>query len=410
MSCKGVRHRSVHRMVLRSVQGWGPVRRRRQHRTVRQGIDPCRSISIVSFRIRNTSWIDIKRILFTAAFLGALITFLTSPASALDTPSSVEQQAQQIIQNAPLTLEQFLADPGGTIYRAVVQALRTAWQNRAQNYHMILRYLLFGGLFSLALPQMRLRSTLDWVYTAGIILLTADASLHTITDFCSRVTGWKNYLIGFSPVYATVLTLGGHPALGSVYTGFFLSAVQLFAHFVETLLLPIVKCYLVISAAGILSSSGEIRSLCLAAGTLVQKAVRYAGAVFVGIVGLQRALGAGADSAAFRAGSSLISAIPIIGQTLSGASGTVLSAFSLLRTGIGFAAISVISAEFLPLFLDILVQLLLLHLFALLGRLFGLDKSSDLINCTILVFEAINALAVVFFLIIVVTTALMITL
>ena len=59
-------------------------------------------------------------------------------------------------------------------------------------------------------------------------------------------------------------------------------------------------------------------------------------------------------------GQLLTGTIPIVGQSLSDAAGTVLSGIQLLKSGLGFAAIVFLAAEFLPLYMILMVHTVLL--------------------------------------------------
>lgn len=271
----------------------------------------------------------------------------------------------------------------------------------------LLLYLLLAGTLLLCIPDTPSSAVLESICAAGTFLLLSSSVLTLVKEFCTRVTEWKNWLISFAPVYAAVLAAGGKPTLAAVYNGFFLSSLQLLSYAVEQLLVPCLNCYLALSAAGIFSGLSELSAVCRIAGEGVKKAVRMASLIFTGIMGLQKTFGSAADSAALRAGQTLSSAVPVIGQVLSAASSTVLAAASVLHTGLGFAAIAVIAAEFLPFTLRLILQLLFLYLCALLCKVFGLSLCGDLLRCACIAVEVVCAIAAMFFLMIVVASALM---
>lgn len=348
------------------------------------------------------------------AFAILLLMETVVPAAyALDAQSGqtdpAERQAQELIEQAPLTLEQFVSDPVGSLWEAFGDAVFAALRQEAGEYARLFTFLLLGGVLMLCIPAARDMPLLELICTAGAFLLAASPVLGLVTEFCGRVLGWKNYLLSFIPVFSAVMISGGQPTSASVYSGFFLSVMTLLAEGIDQFALPLMQCFLALSAAGALSGSEEAGTVCEFAGRAMQKAVKLAAGAFTAIMGLQRIFGASVDNAALRVGKTLGSTVPVIGQTLTAASEAILSAAAVLKAGLGFAAVAVIGAEFVPLYLRILLHLLFLHLCVLLSALFGLGGCVRLFRCMAAALETVGALAVLFFSMVIVATALMLS-
>ena len=84
--------------------------------------------------------------------------------------------------------------------------------------------------------------------------------------------------------------------------------------------------------------------------------------------------------------------VPIIGQTLSSASESILAGIQLLKSGLGLAALSVLGAEFVPLYLGLMIQLALLMGCSLLCSLTGISRCRALFDCFA---EAVRCMAAV---------------
>lgn len=342
-----------------------------------------------------------------------LMETVVPAACALDAQSGqtdpAEQQVQELIEQAPLTLEQFVSDPLGALQAVLGDAVFSALRQEAGEYARLFTFLLLGGVLMLCIPAARDTPLLELICTAGAFLLAASPVLGLVTEFCGRVSGWKNYLLSFIPVFSAVMISGGQPTSAAVYSGFFLSAMTLLAEGIEQFALPLMQCFLALSAAGVLSGSEEAGTVCEFAGRAMQKAVKLAAGAFTAIMGLQRIFGASVDNAALRVGKTLGSTVPVIGQTLTAASEAILSAAAVLKAGLGFAAVAVIGVEFVPLYLRILLHLLFLHLCVLLAALFGLGGCARLFRCMAAALETVGALAVLFFSMVIVATALMLS-
>ena len=73
------------------------------------------------------------------------------------------------------------------------------------------------------------------------------------------------------------------------------------------------------------------------------------------LLGLQRAVTVQLDRSALRLGQLLTGGVPVIGQALSDTAEVFLAGMQLLKSSLGFAALAVIGAEFLPLYLQLLL-------------------------------------------------------
>ena len=110
-------------------------------------------------------------------------------------------------------------------------------------------------------------------------------------------------------------------------------------------------------------------------------AKRWAGKVLVALLGLQRTAAFQLDRFSLRTGQLLAGSVPIIGQTLSSASESILAGVQMLKSGLGLAALSVLGAEFVPLYLGLMIQLALLMGCSLLCSLTGISRCRALFDC-----------------------------
>ena len=105
------------------------------------------------------------------------------------------------------------------------------------------------------------------------------------------------------------------------------------------------------------------------------------GKFLAALLGLQRLSAWQLDRAALRTGQFLTGTIPIVGETLSDASEAVLASVQLLKSGLGLAALLTIAAEFIPVYLGMLVQLGLLSGCGALCSLTGNARGRELLGC-----------------------------
>ena len=99
--------------------------------------------------------------------------------------------------------------------------------------------------------------------------------------------------------------------------------------------------------------------------------------------------------------------IPIVGQSLSDASEAVLAGIQLLKSGLGMAAILILLAEFLPLYLGMLAHLGCIVLCGTLCSLTGNNRGQALLTCFASAVRCMMACIALFFGLAVTGTALL---
>lgn len=349
---------------------------------------------------RHTKW--------RAVLLSVLLLSFCAAVPAWGENTDVGQaagQAQQIIDQAPVTLEQFASDPFQALKDLLGDTLLPSLRREAAGYGRLLLFLLLSGGMMLFLPSPQ--PALELICCAGAFMLLAAPVLQLTTEFCSRIATWRSYLVSFIPVYAAVLSASGQPTGAALYGGFFLTLVTALANCLEQLAEPLLRCFLAVAAAGAISGSSEAAAVSGFLGNALQKAVKLAASAFTIILGMQRFFSASVDAAALKAGKALGSTVPVIGQTLTAAAESILAAGAVLKAGLGFAVVAVIGAEFLPFYLRTLLNLICIEGGVLMAKTLGLHACAQMLHCAAKGLETLSALAALFFSMIVVSSALM---
>ena len=190
--------------------------------------------------------------------------------------------------------------------------------------------------------------------------------------------------------------MGGETSAGAAASGFFLTLLCLLAQALTAFVPPILECFLALSMA-----------CCITEQTLLQKGLSLTGKLLASLFGFQRISAAQLDRTALRTGQFLTGTIPIVGQSLSDASEAVLAGIQLLKSGLGMAAILILLAEFLPLYLGMLAHLGCIVLCGTLCSLTGNSRGQALLTCFASAVRCMMACIALFFGLAVTGTALL---
>ena len=339
----------------------------------------------------GTDWL--KRRVLPLLAAGLLLAALPAcrAAAGYSLPDGLPGQEdwQGYLDGAPAALEDFVDDPLGTVFGLLSGGLWGTVRDSVGGYSRVLLFLLLAVLLTFLLEDGR-RELLDLAAAGGSALLCWAALGGLAGAVCAKLEDWRLFLLGFVPVYQGVLLAGGEGAAAASAGGLFLSGLCLLAQLLAGWVPPLFHCYLALAAACCISTEGTLAAACRAAGRLLRKGLGWAGRAFAALLGLQRIFTGQLDRASWQLGQMLTGTVPIIGQSLSAAAGAVLGGMQMLKSGLGFAAIAFLAAEFLPLYLVLMTHAALLLGCELLCTAAGIGRCAALFGC---LRQAVQALA-----------------
>lgn len=285
------------------------------------------------------------------------------------------------LEQSPVSPTELVENPLKTLRGFFPAALGDVLREAIGGYAQVLLFLVLSAVIALLLGERADGTLLDLVCAGGCGVLLWEKLVALSDELCVQIESWNRFLLGFLPVYAGVLTLGGESAAGASASGFFLTLLCLLAQGLAAVVPPLLQCYLALSMACCVSTEGGLSEFCRALGGFLQKLLSWAGKLLAALLGLQRLSAWQLDRAALRTGQLLTGTIPIVGETLSDASEAVLASVQLLKSGLGLAALLTIAAEFVPVYLGMLVQLGLLSGCGVLCTLTGNARGKELLGC-----------------------------
>lgn len=344
-------------------------------------------------------------LVWTSLVLCALPAFAQSSDALLLLPGA--EQWQPYLDQSPLDPAALASDPLSALRKLFPSSLWETLQTSIRSCADALVFLLLAAVLSLLVSGAEGRELLDLAAAGGCGVLLW-GRLFTLADgLCTQLEEWRGFLLGFLPVYAGVLCMGGETAAGGAASGFFLTALCFLAQCLAAVLRPLLQCYLALSMTSCLCSGDGLPAFCKAVGEALRQALGWAGKALVFLLGLQRAATFQIDRAALRAGQLAAGSVPIVGDTLSDASGAILAAVQLLKSGLGLAAIGFLTVEFLPFYLGILAQLALLYGCSLFCGLTEIHRCRALFDCFAEAVRCMAAATALFFGLAVLGTALL---
>ena len=330
---------------------------------------------------------------------------LAPRARALEVPGPV----QEVLDEAPVEPERFreMSLP------ALLGELLGNWKEQLEAPARLLArltvFLLLGTAAAALAPEEHWRESLETILVIGLFLLACRPALELMEQVTECIQGWYTYLAGFVPVFCGIMVSCGQPGGAGVYSGMFLAMANFSAQLISTVALPLLTVDLTLCAAAALCTIDGLQDCCELVGRAVRWLLKFAAVLFGAVLGLQTVLAQGADNLALKTGRFLVGgAVPVVGGAVSDAMGSVLAALRVLKGSLGFAAVAVLAAAFLPLLLRCTACALVTLLGAAAAKACGFRRGGAVLRGISRSVSLCISFLVFFFMLVVLTTALMI--
>ena len=188
--------------------------------------------------------------------------------------------------------------------------------------------------------------------TVGILAISTTLFLplcRCITEVCEAMTGAFVLMGSFVPVYAGVLVSSGNPSVALSFQSVVLFTAEAMTAVLSGGITPLLTVSLGLGVAGSLDDTFPLSSISRFLNRLCTWTLGFFCTVFVGLLSLQTLVGTRADGVAIRAVRfSLANLVPVIGNAVSEAFGTVQNCLLVLRTTLGGIGILVTGILLIP--------------------------------------------------------------
>lgn len=188
-------------------------------------------------------------------------------------------------------------------------------------------------------------------------------------------------MLSFVPIFASVVVLSGASATSASMSALLLTAAEGITAVAAHGILPLMGGYLAVSIASgvspLIGQSGiaeSIKKLSLWIMSLFST-------LFVGILGLQTAVNASADSFALKTAKFILgTSVPVAGTALSEAITTISASVGLLRSSVGIYGVLAIAVLMLPVIVELIIWRIIMLLTGFISDFFSMPKISGLIK------------------------------
>lgn len=213
---------------------------------------------------------------------------------------------------------------------------------------------------------------------AGVIAVPV---LSSVSAAANALKGISTFMLSFIPVFAVITAASGAAATSASMSALLLTAAQGVSYISSFVIMPLMGGYMAVSISGSVSPLLKKSGIAVMIKRLALWITAFVSAVFVGILSIQTAVNASADTLTAKAAKFIIgSSVPVAGGVLSEALGTVTASMGLLKSSVGIYGAVACAGVILPLIAELLVWRAVLFVTAAVSELFSLNVIAEILR------------------------------
>lgn len=172
----------------------------------------------------------------------------------------------------------------------------------------------------------------------------------------SALKGTSVFMLSFIPVFAVIVAACGSAVTSASMSALLLAASETVSYISGFVILPLMGGYLAIALSGAVSPMMKKSGIAETVKRLAFWIMAFISTVFVGILGIQTAVNASADTLASKTVKFIIgTSVPVAGGVLSEAVSTVTASMGLLKASVGIYGALACAVTILPLVIELVL-------------------------------------------------------
>ena len=252
---------------------------------------------------------------------------------------------------------------------------------------------LMNGM-KLSFGERQTGSVLGMVGTLCACAVIAPPVISCIQQASTLIEGAGGFLLAGAPVLAGLMLACGQPVSASGWTVFLLAAGNGISLLSSVVLLPVMHIFLAFSLVSAVSPDIRLDSLCGVFAKTVRWVLVLAVTIFTSLLSAQSLISASADGASVKAAKLFAGFVPVVGNVLGDAMGTVQSCVRLLKSWVGAFGLLAALCIFLPVVAQCLLWIFCCTLCGAAGDLLGQSEITGLLKAASQVLQTLLAIVV----------------
>lgn len=223
--------------------------------------------------------------------------------------------------------------------------------------------------------------TAIYAATLGVGAIISANVWQSVAAAVNAIKSCSSFMLAFIPAFASVVAISGKTVTAPAMSALLLAAAETVSFVSSFTVLPLMGGYLALSISSgvspLLNNSGLVENIKKISTWIIS----LLGTLFVGILSIQTAVNAAADSVTLRTAKFILgTSVPVAGGILGEAVSTISASVGLLRSSIGIYGVVALAFLLLPIVIELILWRCVLMLNISLGELFSLPKTTGILK------------------------------
>ncbi|MBQ3969116.1 MAG: hypothetical protein II685_01370 [Clostridia bacterium] len=254
-----------------------------------------------------------------------------------------------------------------------------------------------------------LDSTLTLVCALCSTGVLAPQMLGLISSLSETVVNASNFMLVYVPVISMLIAASGQAVSAGSYCGIMIYVSNAILQLLSKVAVPLLKCIISISLIISVSDRVSLDGVSEMFKKTVRWVLTFCMSIFVAFMTMKSIVSTAEDSLSNKAVKFAISNfVPLVGGSLSDAYQTVVSCVTVLKSGVGVAAMAAVFAIFLPAVVRCVIWQFVLTVSGAVCDVFKISKTSCLLSSLSSVVSTICAVLLCIMVIYIISTAIVI--
>lgn len=233
----------------------------------------------------------------------------------------------------------------------------------------------------------QLKRVLSYVSVVAVLAVLIKPLLGLFENLESVILTCNNFLVSFTPIFASIITLSGKGVSALTYSTLLFTFSQFVGFAIKAFIMPLLSIFLAFGVTGATSVSIQMKSITSGIKKCITTALGVLTTVFVAFLSLQTLVANAGDGVSVKAGKFIVgNFVPVIGGALSDAFASVYSYMGVIKSLVGSFGIVSMVLTFLPSLVQFALTYLFIYLAKMVSELLDINGISDLLDnvCTCL--------------------------
>lgn len=260
----------------------------------------------------------------------------------------------------------------------------------------------------LSLGEQPVGGIVNLVGTLCICMVLVEPVVRCIVRAASVIQGASNFMLACIPVLVGILIAGGQAVSATSFHFFMFGAGNVISFIAAHFIVPVLNIFLGFSLVSALSPNLNLNGLCKTFHTMMKWVLGFSMSIFTGLLTMQSLLGNAVDVSTNKTVKFVVSSfVPVVGNALGEAFGTVQGSIKLLKSGVGAFGLLAIAFLFFPVLAQCLLWQVMLVVSASIADVFDLKEIAGLLRAISKVLSLLLAILLCSIAILIISTLVM---